>query len=160
MIDVILLFVMRSFHMLTVVMMTYVSPTFHHLSRCPSHVIIFFVVCSYFVSFSVTFVILVFIILIFCAINVPSISFLRSLTRVAGIFRLKYTLTGFYSEYFRLSKYYHLLKNPLDAIFFLVKKRAECKKLIQIDSVKHHCIVIEMDEVFLVTSVCNYDEHD
>ncbi|CAF1619525.1 unnamed protein product [Rotaria magnacalcarata] len=65
-----------------------------------------------------------------------------------------------YSDYFRLSKYYHLLKKPLDSFFFVLENHP-CKKTIVLTGfILKHCIVFDMNEYILVTPVSAYNEHD
>ena len=65
-----------------------------------------------------------------------------------------------YSNYFESTKYYDLLKKPLDSYFFVFEKHSCKKTIIQIDYILKHCIVFNMSECIVVTPVATHNEHD
>ena len=65
-----------------------------------------------------------------------------------------------YSDYFRRSKYYGLLKEPLDFLFFVLERKCDNTNLVHTSWIVKHCIVIEMDKSLIVTPISVYDEHD
>ena len=65
-----------------------------------------------------------------------------------------------YSDYFVTSKYYNLLKAPLD-LFFVVLDKKPCQiDLIPVENVLKHCIVFDSENHLVVTTVSSYSEHD
>lgn len=71
-----------------------------------------------------------------------------------------YPVNCLYSQYFKESKYYDLLRRPLDSLFFVLEKYSRSKHLVNTSWIKSHCIVIEMNNTLLVTPASTYDEHD
>ena len=65
-----------------------------------------------------------------------------------------------YGDYYKASKYYHLLKDPLNCLFFVLEKNPQRTDLVETDSIINHCIIVDMDDALVVTSVSNYNEHD
>ena len=72
----------------------------------------------------------------------------------------QWRLTIPYSRHLVHSKYFHLLKEPLDSFFFVVDKRSIGKKFISTDAIIKHCILFEIDNDAFVTPISCYDEHD
>lgn len=65
-----------------------------------------------------------------------------------------------YSDYIKSTKYYDLLKTPLDNYFFVLEKHSCKKTIILIDYILKHCIVFNMNEYIVVTPVATHHEHD
>lgn len=65
-----------------------------------------------------------------------------------------------YSDFFKASKYYDLLKDPLNVLFFVLEKYSQRIDLVQTHCITNHCIVIDTNDSFVVTPVSNHNEHD
>ena len=66
-----------------------------------------------------------------------------------------------FSDFFRSSLSYFLLKNAVDRLFFLLSS-TPCLELraVPMDSVVDHCIVFNHEHYLIATSVSSYDEHN
>jgi hypothetical protein len=72
----------------------------------------------------------------------------------------EYRVKQKYSSYFNKSKYFHLLRKPLDSLFFVLENHPMEKNVVCTDLIKKHCIVFEMNDCKIVTPVSTYYEHD
>lgn len=71
-----------------------------------------------------------------------------------------YPRRSLYSDCFRKSKYFSLLKSPLDSLFFVLEKYHLQTDVVNVNWISSHCIVIEMENSLFVTPVSSYNEHD
>lgn len=71
-----------------------------------------------------------------------------------------YPRRSLYSDCFKQSIYFSLLKNPLDSLFFVLEKHHLQTDIVNVDWISSHCIVIEMENSLFVTPVSSYNEHD
>jgi hypothetical protein len=69
--------------------------------------------------------------------------------------------SALFSEKFLSTKYYSLIKEPIDRYFFVLRRESpslvEC---IPISSIKTHCVVFEFPDSLVVTPVTGHHEHD
>jgi hypothetical protein len=72
----------------------------------------------------------------------------------------QYPIKCLYSTCFKKSKYYRLLKTPLDSLFFILEKNCQQTDLVQTDWIVGHCIVTEMANSLFIVPVLSYNEHD
>jgi len=72
----------------------------------------------------------------------------------------EYRILQKYSSYFKDSKYFHVLKTPLDMFFFVLENHSSRKNFVFIQSIKKHCIIFQMNHFKIVTPISTYNEHD
>jgi hypothetical protein len=65
-----------------------------------------------------------------------------------------------FSNTFKKSSYYHLLKEPVDYLYFMLEKSHCQLNIIPSDLILNHCIVVEKDDHLFVTNILSYNEHD
>lgn len=65
-----------------------------------------------------------------------------------------------YSNYFGSSSYYHLLKKPIDSMYFILQKNHCQLDVVRTDYIQNHCIVVEKEDHFFATTILSYNEHD
>lgn len=65
-----------------------------------------------------------------------------------------------YSDFFRASKYYGLLKDSLNCVLFVLEKNSRRTEFVKTDFIINDCIVIDMNDALLITPVQNCYEHD
>ena len=65
-----------------------------------------------------------------------------------------------FSDYFKRSRYYNLLKKPLDSFFTILEKKTSIIDLVAIENISKHCIVFDKKDYIIVTTVSSYGEHD
>lgn len=65
-----------------------------------------------------------------------------------------------YSDYFQNSKYFDVLRKPLDVLFFVLENCPSKRTFICTDKITKHCIVFQMKSFKIVTPVSTYDEHE
>ncbi|CAF2184400.1 unnamed protein product [Rotaria magnacalcarata] len=72
----------------------------------------------------------------------------------------RYPVKHLYSNYFKTSTYYNLLKKALDLFFFVLQTKPSMYDIIPVENVSKHCIAIEDKSCLVVTSISSYNEHD
>jgi hypothetical protein len=72
----------------------------------------------------------------------------------------EYRIQQKYSSYFKDSKYFHVLKTPLDVFFFVLENHPSERNFVCIELIKRHCIVFQINNCVIVTPVSTYNEHD
>lgn len=72
----------------------------------------------------------------------------------------RYPVKQLYSEFYRTSRYFSLLKKALDSFFFVLKSESSQLDVILVEQICIHCIMIEENEYFIVTPISSYNEHD
>ena len=65
-----------------------------------------------------------------------------------------------YSDLFKDSSYYFLLKKPIDSLYFILENEHPHLDLVRTDSIIKHCIVVEKNDYLIVTGFSSYNEHD
>ena len=72
----------------------------------------------------------------------------------------EYCVQKKYSSYFEESKYFDILRRPLDSFFFVIENHSKRKSFVSTDLIKKHCIVFKMNDCTIITPVSAYNEHD
>ena len=65
-----------------------------------------------------------------------------------------------YSESFKMSGYYFLLRKSLDFLYFVLEKNHCGLDIVRTDSIISHCIVFDKSDHLLVAPFTSYSEHD
>ena len=65
-----------------------------------------------------------------------------------------------YSDSFKMSGYYFLLRKPLDSLYFVLDKSHFELVIVRTDLISSHCIVVEKTAHLLVAPFTSYSEHD
>ena len=65
-----------------------------------------------------------------------------------------------FSDTFRISSYYHLLKKPINELYFMLEKTHCQLDIVLTDRILNHCVVVEKDDHLFVTNILSYSEHD
>lgn len=65
-----------------------------------------------------------------------------------------------FSNSFRKSSYYHLLKKPVDYLYFILESSHCQLDIVLSDQILNHCIVVEKDDYLFATNILSYNEHD
>ncbi|CAF4927705.1 unnamed protein product, partial [Rotaria socialis] len=71
-----------------------------------------------------------------------------------------YPVKEFFSDAFKMSNYYYLLKRPVDYLYFILEKSHCQHDVVPIDPIVNHCIVVEKNDYLFVTNILSYNEHD
>ncbi|CAF3066765.1 unnamed protein product [Rotaria sp. Silwood2] len=64
------------------------------------------------------------------------------------------------SDIFKACYYYHLLKMPIDSLYFSLEKNDCGIDIVRTDNIFNHCIVVEKNDCLFVTTISSYNEHD
>lgn len=65
-----------------------------------------------------------------------------------------------YSDCFKNSPYYHILREPVDRLYFLLEKVPFRDHIVRTDSITNHCVIVEKNDHLFTSSILSYDEHD
>lgn len=73
----------------------------------------------------------------------------------------QYSIKCLFSDYFKPSKYYKTICEPIDAFFFILVP-AETYICLPVKNILKHCVVFQNDNCksVIVTPISSYDEHD
>ncbi len=70
-----------------------------------------------------------------------------------------YRIKELFSNLFERSSYYHLLKKPIDNLYFILEKKHYQVDVILVEQILNHCIIVEKENHLFVTNILSYDEH-
>ena len=73
---------------------------------------------------------------------------------------LNHQIKDLCSNGFLDSPYYHLLKKPLDRLYFIVEKDYCQVHVVRTDDISNHCIVVRKNDYLFVSNFLSYNEHD
>ncbi|UJR17710.1 hypothetical protein I4U23_004608 [Adineta vaga] len=65
-----------------------------------------------------------------------------------------------FSETFKMSSYYYLLKKTVDKLYFVLEYFYSQFDIIPVCQILNHCIVVDKNDYLFVTNVLSYNEHD
>lgn len=65
-----------------------------------------------------------------------------------------------FSDRFKESAYYNLLKEPIERLYYLVDKNYDQTDVITVELIINHCVIVEENNCLFVTNVLSYNEHD
>lgn len=65
-----------------------------------------------------------------------------------------------YSDNFKDSSYYFLLKKPLDSFYFILEKNHHQTVVVETNLIISHCVIAEKSDHLFVTTFSSYHEHD
>lgn len=65
-----------------------------------------------------------------------------------------------FSDQFKQSSYYHVLKEPIDRLYYVLDKDYRQNDLVPVELILNHCIIVEQNDSIFVTNVLSYNEHD